>query len=262
MTAEYENNIYLGTVLLERNRWLDGERIPSFAVSDWVDRIAEAGFDGMELWQNHAFLVPGEEREKLRESRVPVRVFNSYDRCGRETREERTRAVRMAEFFSADGMKFNFGRDPARHDEYCETVKAWRAMLPPDFRFLCECHGGTTIEDPRKAAETFRQLGREDYEIIIHAFGGKDEDIAQRFRIHGSRITHIHANLSNTRNGLMPEAVIRTRLRLLRELGFRGSFTIEFTEGVGGDDENVETLFHNAVRDMQCLRQCLAPPGR
>jgi hypothetical protein len=135
-------------------------------------------------------------------------------------------------------------------------------MLAPDFRFLCECHGGTTIEDPRKAAETFEQLGREDYEIIIHGFGGKDEDIVQRFRIHGPRITHIHANLSGTRNGPMPEAVIRTRLRLLRALGFQGSFTIEFTEGVGLDDEDIETLFHNAVRDMHTLRQCLAGTGQ
>jgi sugar phosphate isomerase/epimerase len=261
MVAEYENDIYLGTVLLEKNRWLDGERVPSFAVSDWVDRIAEAGFDGIELWQNHAFLVPREEQEKLRASPIPVKIFNSYDRCGRETQEERARAAEMAEFLSADGMKFNFGRDPARHAEYCETVKTWRAMLPRDFRFLCECHGGTTIEDPRRAAETFEQLGRSDYEIIIHGFGGGQADVMGRFKLHGRRITHIHACLSGARDGAMRETAVRARTRLLRDLGFRGSFTIEFTEGVGSDDEDAEMLFRNAVRDMQALRQCLSRTG-
>jgi hypothetical protein len=37
--------VYLGTVLLEKNRWTPDKR-PSFAVSDWAARIAAAGFDG------------------------------------------------------------------------------------------------------------------------------------------------------------------------------------------------------------------------
>jgi sugar phosphate isomerase/epimerase len=257
MAGNGKDHIYFGTVLLERNRWVQGERRPSLAVSDWVRRMADDGFDGLELWENHAVLAGEEERGRLRESPVPVKLFNSYDRCETETLDARRRAAEMARFFGAEGMKFNFGRDAVRHETYVEHVKAWRAMLPRGFRFLCECHGGTTMEDPEKAAETFRRMGRSDYEVIIHGFGGEDEGVKKLFVCHGDGITHIHVNLSP--KGPVPEADVRARVELLRAMGFRGSFTIEFTEGVGADDECMETLYRNAVRDLNLLRACLRP---
>ncbi len=256
MSRDCRDEIYLGTVLLERNRWVDGERRPSLAVSDWTARIADAGFDGLELWENHAVLADQDERERLRESPVPVRLFNCYDRCGTETLGARRRAAELAAFFGAEGMKYNFGRDESRHGEYVENVKAWRAMLPAEFRFLCECHGGTTVQDPARAAETFARLGGRGYEVIIHGFGGDDAKVRDAFRMHGERITHVHANLSS--EGPMPEGRVRSRVALLREAGFRGSFTIEFTEGVGAEDENPEDLFASAARDAQLLGRCLA----
>ena len=48
-----DGKIYIGTILLEVNRWTAGKE-PSYLVSEWVERFAEAGFDGMELWQFHA----------------------------------------------------------------------------------------------------------------------------------------------------------------------------------------------------------------
>ena len=255
MDPEYRDAIFLGTVLLERNRWADGERQPTIAVSDWARRIADAGFDGLELWENHALLAGEEERDRLRESPVPVRILNCYDRCGDETAAARRRAADLAGFFSAGGMKFNFGREPGRHEEYAANVRAWRALLPRDFRFLCECHGGTTAEDPARAAETFDRLGRGDYEVIVHGFGGAADDLRRRFELLGDRITHVHARLPDGAPAAEPE--VRKRLELLCELGFRGSFTIEFTEGVGGDGESPEALFRNAVRDLGLLRKCL-----
>jgi sugar phosphate isomerase/epimerase len=255
MTVKYTNQIYLGTVLLEKNRWVKGERRPTLAVSDWVRRIADEGFDGIELWQNHALLVGDEERERLRHSPAPVRIFNSYAGCESETLEERKRATEMVRFFATGGVKFNFGRDPARHDEYCENVKAWREMLLPEVRFLCECHGGTTMQDPEQAAATFSRLGREDYEIILQGFGGEDADIRRSFALFGRQITHIHACLSP--QGPIPVEDVQKRVDLLASLGFCGSFTVEFTEGVGAENESIESLFRNAVRDLKQLRKCL-----
>jgi len=255
-TGSYRDQIYLGTVLLERNRWAKGERVPTLAVSDWIDRIAGAGFDGIELWQNHALLAPDDEREKLRRSAVPVKLFNSYARCDADASDERKRAVEAARFFGAAGMKFNFGRDPEKHTEYVQSVMAWRAQLPGDFRFLCECHGGTTMEDVRRAADTFEAMGRDGYEVIIHAFGEGDADWRWRFACHGSRITHVHVSMPPPDR--LPEKEMRGQVDRLRAEGFRGSFTIEFTEGVGDAGECVETLFRHAKRDLERLRKCLA----
>ncbi len=256
MKKTYGDRIYLGTVLLEKNRWLNGVRHPSLQVSDWAERIASDGFDGLELWENHAVLASEEEREKLKDLPVPVALFNSYDRCEMETLAARRLAAETALALGAEGMKFNFGRVPERHERYVENVKEWRAMLPRDFRFLCECHGGTTMENPEKAAAVFRELGREEYEIIIHGFGGDEAGIRKLFDCHGDRITHIHVCLSP--KGPVPDEDARTRVDLLKALGFRGSFTIEFTEGVGADNEDAETLYRHAVRDMMQLRRCLA----
>lgn len=255
MSVPGADRFYFGTVLLERNRWAKGERTPTIAVSSWGRRIAEAGFDGLELWQNHALLASAAEQEALRLSPAPVALFNSYASCENGAQAGRERAAERALFFGAGGMKFNFGADPARHDEYAANARAWRARLPPAFRFLCECHPGTTLEKPAAAAATFARLGRGDYEVILHAFSGDDAEVRGWFEAHGDRITHIHADISRLER--LPADAVRRRADLLRALGFRGTLTVEFTEGVGAPDENPETLFRRAVRDLGVLRQAL-----
>jgi hypothetical protein len=53
------------------------------------------------------------------------------------------------------------------------------------------------------------------------------------------------------------EAKVRERLRLLRDHGFAGSFTVEFTTGIdwGVPQPSVETLYASAVEDMKRLRE-------
>ncbi|MBN1673409.1 MAG: sugar phosphate isomerase/epimerase [Kiritimatiellae bacterium] len=258
---DYTDRIYIGTVLLERNRW--SSREPSFQVSDWARRMAEAGFDGIELWQNHAVKATEQEREKLKGSPCPVTIFNSYAGCEDEQRAEREEAVQLARFFSARGMKYNFGRDKARHAAYRTNVRDWREALPASFRFLCECHGGSSMEEPEIAAATFDALGNGGYEAIVHVMNREEGAVRRWFERLGARITHAHVALSgpgpNERGAIClsqdPEFV-RSRMGLLRELGYRGSYTIEFTEGVRGHEDR-ERLFENAVADMAFLRECL-----
>ena len=54
---------YIATVCLDRNRW--GTREPSFAVSDYLDRFASDGFDGIELWEYHYTRSSDAEKERL-----------------------------------------------------------------------------------------------------------------------------------------------------------------------------------------------------
>jgi hypothetical protein len=245
--------IYLGTVLLEVNRW-GGDGQPSFLVSDWTRRLADEGFDGLELWQNHALRADAEEVARLQSGPCPVKVFNAYDVCEPETGADRRRIAEVAAGLGAWGMKYNFGKAPERMDSYVEALREWKGMFPEGFRFLCECHRGSGMEDSALAAKTFDRLEEPGFEAIIHGMDNPEEAVRERFGAYGGRITHIHANLSS--KGLMTEAQVCERLTLLRSLGFRGTFTIEFTEGVR-DGLTIEALYRNAVRDFRLLRSCL-----
>ena len=72
--GEIDGNIYIGTILLELNRW-GSPKTPTYRVSEWLDRFQEAGFDGMELWEYHATLCPSEELAALEASTFPSRCL-------------------------------------------------------------------------------------------------------------------------------------------------------------------------------------------
>ena len=100
-------------------------------------------------------------------------------------------------------------------------------------------------------------------EVIVHAFGGTDEDLRRRFALMGERITHVYVQAGDgsgrrVRLDRDPRASA-ARLALLKELGFCGSYTIEFTLGVkqGGAAEDPEETFRNAVADLAFLRDHL-----
>jgi sugar phosphate isomerase/epimerase len=103
----------LGTILLEPNRWAPG-RVPTYRVSRWLDRIARAGFDGLELWENHGMMAPDDEIEALCEGPLPIRVFNSYATMDDAGLDRRRRAADLARQFGASGAKFNVGADATR----------------------------------------------------------------------------------------------------------------------------------------------------
>src|SRR5207302_5832903 len=132
----------LGSVLLEVNRHRPGKP-PTFRVSDWMSRIAQAGFEGIELWENHAALASEDEVALLRAGALPVVIFNTY--AGFLDGEEgaRERAAELIERVGATAVKFNFGGDGGRRSEMLRNILAWSTQLPMDMRLLCECHAGT-----------------------------------------------------------------------------------------------------------------------
>jgi hypothetical protein len=175
--------------------------------------------------------------------------------CESQTADTRRKIAELALYLGAEGMKYNTGKDRARHDTYVANLKQWRSMFPADFRFLCECHRGSTMDDPELASRTLDRLGRADHGIILHGMNSEEEQVRERFAHYGDRIIHLHCNLSS--NGLMTEAALCRRLDLLRDLGFNGTYTIEFTEGVR-DGLSIERLYQNALRDLRLLRSCLS----
>lgn len=249
-------HVNLGTVLLESNRWTP-EKVPTFKVSEWADAIRDAGFAGLELWENHAALADERERQALRRLALPVNVFNSYCTFEDAGADGRRRVADLVRDLGAGGVKFNFGNDPARTDEYVRNLLAWANALPAGCRLLCECHGGTILETPQLAVRHLAPLkGR--VEIIVHAFAGERATLQQWLELFGPAVTHVHvAALRGTWPMLrlvdMADEA-RARLALLRDAGFAGTWTSEFTGGVAQSPEDRRALLANAAGDLAFLR--------
>lgn len=253
--------ILLGTVLLEPNRWTPRKQ-PSFAVSTLVPAIRAAGFDGLELWENHAALADPAEQEALKHLPLPVTVFNSYCTFDDAGAAGRQRAAQLVRAYRASGVKFNFGRDPTLVGTYLRHLETWAAELPAGCRLLCECHADTVLEEPDAAARILAPFAKR-VEIIVHPFGGERAMLQRWLDRFGPAITHLHVADRNSerKHILLSEDAdeVRGRLGLLRAAGFSGTWTIEFTKGVAQPPEDLHELLRRAAADMAFIREHL--PG-
>ncbi len=251
--------IYIGTVALEPKRW-SGDGTMACRVSEWLDRFAAAGFDGIELWEKHGLLASEADLDALGRASVPVTVFNSYvtfDEAGLTRRETVAGLIRK---LGASAVKFNVGKNPATVEQELDAAVAWGRTMP-GVSLLCECHGGTPLQEPLDAARLL--AGRTEIGVIVHAFSGANLD--EWIRRLGDRIVHVHSQYRAETKGFVrlrdiPE-LVRERLELLKAGGFGGSFTIEFTEGACKAPENLEATFAAACDDMAFLRQTLIALG-
>ena len=242
--------IYISSVLLERNR-LSSEKTPSYRVSEWSERFADAGFDGIELWENHLLLAESAEREAILGGPLPVTVLNTY--CGFDDagEEGRKASASLARFLGVAAVKFNFGNERSLAQTYIDNLTTWRDELPEGCRLLCECHPDTVLEEPDRAADILNSA-RINIEIIVHAFSGDDESSLRRWlNAFGPAVTHIHAVLSDRNR-------VNRRVEMIKQANFAGTCSIEFCVGVNQPSESMNKLLSTAADDLRYLREVLA----
>ena len=77
-----KNPLYLGTAALEIYRWAPAcpmeIRPVSLQISEWAEKIAAAGFDGIELWEQHSLNVSVTEKARQNRLLAPLAVYNTY----------------------------------------------------------------------------------------------------------------------------------------------------------------------------------------
>jgi len=253
------SDIYFSTVLLDKNRW--GSREPSLKVSDWLPAIADGGFDGLELWENHLLKADDDEKNLILSGPLPVRVLNTYCDFDAGSSADREKSARLARDLNVSGVKFNFGNKIECVEEYRENLIKWQKNLPAGCRLLCECHPYTVLEDMEKAAEILQPL-LDRVEIIIHAFGSVGSDWKRRLELFGKRITHIHVAGGGEEgyrySPLASSGKIEEGLSMLEGSGIEPTWTIEFCDGVASKGEVVEDLLNNAIADAKTLRKKLS----
>lgn len=249
--------IYLGTVSMEKNRWEPG-RIPTFNVSDFVDKAMADGFDGIELWQYHYTCASDEEKAKLAASGIPF-IFNSYISLVERDDELFKEIGDAVKAIGAKAIKFNLG--PSWADEIdvpaqIENLKRFSEYLPADVKMLSECHPNTVMEVPEAAGEIFAKLDKERYGAIIH-LATENDFIDRCYAAYGDRICHIHCAYKGTdTEGTGFRAMndgtgyVEDKLNYFISKGFNGSLNIEFVKF----EDTAEAHYAHAVEDLKYLR--------
>lgn len=252
--------ILLGTVALEPNRWgqVTPDRAPKLVADDWLARAEEAGFDGIELWENHAMRAAGGELERLQASSLPLAILSSYASFDEEQDDARDTVAEWATRLGCAAVKFNVGNEPTQAKHYAERLARFAGNLPDDTRLLCECHAGTAAEDPRVAQQILSVGDSARLQALVH-LGDDPGYLDEMFDALGDRIRHVHVNF--LKSGAPPLAEIaddvRARVEQIRAQGFEGSYTIEFVNGTGSEKDHPKEMIEAAVRDLQLLREVL-----
>ena len=248
--------IYIGTVALDRNRW--GSRAPSLLVSDWLGRFEVDGFDGVELWEFHYLSADEAEQARL-ETAAPFAIYNSYVGFADADANARERAADAVVRLKASAVKYNLGGDMAKVDEYRRNLLAWADLLPASCHLLCECHPGTVLEAIENAAAFFGELDPGRFGVIAHC-SGAPAALEPWLDTFGARVQHLHLQFRESESD-PAMAANRQRLDacfdLLKQHGFAGSAAIEFSRGIGRE-EDIETLYANACIDVAYVRERLA----
>jgi sugar phosphate isomerase/epimerase len=255
--------IYLGTIALEPNRWfgVTHDRWGTLRLSEWLDRIAEAGFNGIELWESHLIDATETEAESILAHPVPIKVFNTYTSFDEDLDEGRDLAAAWIRRSGAEKVKWNTGvrRDEAALTTYSERLARWAGQLP-GVQLVCECHDGSAMDDSATAAGVLAAGGdREVSQAMLHTHDSHDS-IREKFAAYGDRITHVHVNHLNIGSPKLSDIRddLQSTVGLLEGLGFAGTWTVEFVQGTGGENDEPAYMLDQAVADLRVLRELLS----
>lgn len=278
----------LGTIALEPNRWTAFKE-PRMDLIEALPAIRRAGFDQLEIWQNHIALRPlavvralKKRGDELGVAFTYIGVYPVFTAAGLEAREqERIQAdildkaeilgTRRLKIMLACGLKGGEAT-PDQLRLVADRFGRWyREALSRGIRMAVELHGGTVF-DPVEAGERFMQAHPElDFTICYQPYDFQDTAkalaLADRF---AGRISHVHlqAPQPQERGGLydlLQDAALDYR-RLLPHIVRRNpaaTLTLEFVRDCIQPDPpfDVERVLVQARKDADFVEDVLKTAG-
>ena len=240
---------------------------PLTRVSEWLSTIADAGFDGLELWERHARSVPDEELDALLASDIPIRILSCYTSWDDSDDSIRAETASWIERVGAQGVKFNVGSDPDSVGDYTERLRRFEAEVPNDARLLCECHFGTVAEDPAVARDMFDSVADADrLGAIVHVHPIARDEWSEPLGVLGDRVRHVHVQVAEVPQSTSADELseaLRPAAEAIGAASPHATWTIEFSHGMWGfgrDDaefDNPAYILQSARRDLAALRAAL-----
>ena len=251
------NQVYIATVLLEKNRW-DRSKDPEFILNGkWLSRFQNAGFDGVEVWENHLIFASERQLQEIENHALPLKIYSSYYSFDSTQQDLAKKSADLIQRFKPASVKFNFGPNKEKMDCYIENFIAWKQKLPPNTLMLCECHANMALDEPKIVQKILSRVELEEVRLIMHAFSEPLEELKHWFDLFAAKISHIHVTYMEGEQRLTlaraPEINIQ-RMNFLNEQNFSGTFTTEFTEGVHTPHESHDDLFFAAIQDMHFIK--------
>jgi hypothetical protein len=251
--------IYLSTMLLERNR--SNGKGPSLLVSDWMEPVGEAGFGGLEIGINHLLFSSRSEwdliKERGAEADLPVALIASPLPADGSDKSQRLREALLeaCEFFRPEGLKLL----PGRGGEALDYLKTWSRDVPRDISLYVDCREGETGYSGLQASREALSGGR--FGAAIHPFLGTSEEFEAALATHGDFIGNLGVQAKQGKAWSMLSDVreeARKVIAVALRMDYKGTRTLEYTQGVGLPGEDIDDLFDNSETDLNFLVEILA----
>lgn len=258
--------IYLSTLLLEKNRW--NGKGPSLLVSDWIEETAETGFAGLEIWMNHLFFGSRSEweliRERSSESDLPIAMVSATLPADASDKSQRYRdaVLEACDYFRPDGFKFALSDAKASGLDSLEFVKEWARDVPRDIALLFDAGEGA---GPEVYASAKTSLGGGRFAAVMHPFLYAPAELESVLESAGDFIANLGVQAKKGGSWIQLDENAKDHSRIIasaRNIGFKGTWSLELTKGAGLKGEGIESMFDNAERDLNFLIEAQARAAR
>jgi hypothetical protein len=261
--------IYLSTLLLEKNR--SNGKGPTLLVSDWTEPIAEAGFAGVEIWINHLALASRSEWELIKQNAQESDLLIAHISAALpvdasdKSRRLRDAIVEACDYFRQDALKFSVLPDPKSKggmDEAMDFAKTWAQDVPRDVALIYDAgEGESGASGLEKAKRVFGGGGR--CKAALHPFLMSPAELDAALKSFGDFLGNLGVEAKRDGNwshlSELPEAA--KLAAAVRKSNFKGTWSLDFTKGVGLPGENIDRLFDNAEKDLNFLLETLMRTG-
>jgi sugar phosphate isomerase/epimerase len=269
--------VLLNTIALEPNRWAR-EKPPYYRLVDLLGPIADAGFDALEVWQNHVAALPADQVPALadlgRKLGVQFPITGAYPVLDFEGREREAELKRMEELFRRAGMLGSrvvkiFGGRVASQDvtglQWHRSIEFVREMLKASadskLTLTAETHSKTLADEADAALRFIETVGSDRLKICWQPYGMRDtEKTIGDFDRLAKHVIHVHLiGRKGPDYASLEESDLDNRRALEHyfEAGFDGFLSIEFVKGsVVEPPEQIQVaqVLANAARDRDFVR--------
>lgn len=270
--AHASSPVFVSSFLLEPNRW--NGKGPLLNVAEWIEPIAESGFNGFELWMKHLTLASRSDWEAIKtesaahQAEIPMLYAQLPIDASEKGRVQREALLDACQFFRPKVLRFHLG-EPLTVDGYLGKLaqrleKAVEVLgdVPRETALVFECQlYPFRKEEAAQVISAARSgVGRE-VTLAIRPFEMTGEEFSAAFSLGENAVSHfgLRAKKGKEYVGLadMPDKT-RAVLKQTRQLGFIGPWILETTSGVGAKQEDVVDLFDAAEKDLNFLQEIFA----